>query len=423
MAYLPRIADKILAFRLSSKGGVLIEGPKWCGKTSTALKASKSMLDLASPTILTDSKALAQINPTLLLEGEVPRLIDEWQEIPQLWDSGRSLIDRRQEVGQLIFTGSAIPADRSEIRHTGTGRFARMTMRTMSLFESGDSSGEISLKALFEGEKSMVGTNKTELQDIAYLICRGGWPMASTMSKRNVALQQAIDYYDAVVNFDIGRVDGTRRSALTAQNLMRSYARHIGLQSPLTTIRDDMNPNGEKLDISTVTSYLDALRHIFVIEEMGAWNPYLRSKTVIRTSPTRYFSDPSIGCAALGCGPGDLINDLKAMGMLFENLCARDLRVYADAIDGHVYHYRDSNGLECDSIVHLRDGRYALIEIKLGGETAIEAAAATLSKLESKIDTGLMPEPSFKMVLTAVGNYVYRRQDGIWVVPITCLRD
>lgn len=423
MAYLPRIADKILAFRLISKGGILIEGPKWCGKTSTALQASKSVLDLANPNTLAESKAMAQINPTILLEGDVPRLIDEWQEIPQLWDAGRNLIDRRQEVGQLIFTGSAVPADRSEIKHTGTGRFARMTMRTMSLFESGDSSGEISLKALFDGEKSMVGTNKADLGTITYLICRGGWPMASVITNRAAALQQAIDYYDAVVNFDIGRVDGTRRSPRTAQNLMRSYARHIGLQSPLTTIRDDMNPNSESLDISTVTSYVEALRHIFVIEDMEAWNPNLRSRTAIRTSPTRYFSDPSIGCAALGCGPGDLMNDLKATGMLFENMCVRDLRVYADAIDGQVYHYRDANGLECDSVVHLRDGRYGLIEIKLGGENAIESAVSTLSKLASKIDTDRMPEPTFMMVLTAVGSYAYRRQDGIWVVPITCLRD
>ncbi len=423
MAYLPRIADQILAFRLRSKGGVLIEGPKWCGKTSTALQTAASVLDLANPSTLAESKAMAQINPTLLLNGETPRLVDEWQEIPQLWDAGRSLIDRRQSVGQLIFTGSAVPADRSEILHSGTGRFSRMTMRTMSLFESGESTGEISLKALFDGEKSMVGTNNIDLEGIAYLICRGGWPMASVMTDREAALRQAIDYYDAVVNFDIGRVDGSRRSPLTARRLMRSYSRHIGLQSALTTIRDDMGSNGEPLDISTVTSYLEALRHIFVIEEMEAWNPNLRSKTAIRTTPTRYFTDPSIGCAALGCGPGDLINDLKAMGMLFENLCVRDLRIYADALDGQVYHYHDANGLECDSVVHLRNGRYGLVEIKLGGQDAIEAGAVSLGKLASKIDTTLMPEPSFKMVLTAVGNYAYCRPDGVWVVPVGCLRD
>lgn len=423
MKYLPRLADKVLEQRLKTKGGVLIEGPKWCGKTSTAIQASKSVLNLADPVALSEAKELVQINPSILLEGATPRLVDEWQETPRLWDAARSLIDQRQSTGQFIFTGSAVPADRTDIIHSGTGRFSRMIMRTMSLWESGESNGSISLKRLFENDTTMTGANSHDLNDITYLICRGGWPFAAIMKNKGDALRQAIDYYDAVINFDIGRADGTRRSPLTASRIMRSYARHIGLQSALTTIRDDINNGGENFDISTITSYLNALKRIFVIEEMSAWNPNLRSKTAIRTTETRYFTDPSIGCAALGVGPGDLVKDLKALGMLFENLCVRDLRIYAELLDGQVFHFRDANGLECDSVIHLRNGNYGLVEIKLGGEKLIEDGVSTLQKLSSKIDTERMSAPAFKMVLTAVGTYAYRRKDGIWVVPIGCLKD
>lgn len=422
MKYLPRISDEILRHRLESKGAVLIEGPKWCGKTSTARQASRSMLDLADMNVLGEAREMVQINPAMLLRGDTPRLIDEWQEIPQLWDAVRSEVDKRQAVGQFIFTGSSVPADRSEIHHSGTGRFSRMTMRTMSLWESGESSGEISLRSLFDGNYDMVGGNAIDIDGMARLICRGGWPMSAILQER-AAMRQAVDYYDAVVNFDIGRADGVRRSPLTAARLLRSYSRHIGLQSALTTIRDDMTNGGTMIDIGTVTSYINALKSIFVLEEMPAWNPNLRSRTAIRTTDTRYFTDPSIGCAALGVGPGDLVSDLKAMGMMFENLCVRDLRVYAEAIDGQVFHYRDSNGLECDSVVHLRNGRYGLVEIKLGGERLIEEGVATLNKLSSKLDTDKMYSPSFMMVLIAVGKYAYRRKDGVWVVPIGCLRD
>ncbi len=296
-------------------------------------------------------------------------------------------------------------------------------MRTMSLLESGESNGSISLKGLFENDTSMSGINTLDLNEIAYLICRGGWPLAAILTDREAALRQAIDYYDAVINFDISRIDGTRRSEIIAAQIMRSYARHIGLQSALTTIRDDISRSGETFDISTVTSYLNALKRIFVVEEMPAWNPNLRSKTAIRTTETRYYTDPSIGCAALGIGPGDLLHDLKAMGMMFENLCIRDLRVYTERLDGQVFHFRDANGLECDSVIHLRNGSYGLVEIKLGGEKQIEDGVSTLQKLSSKIDTEKMSGPSFKMVLTAVGTYAYCRKDGIWVVPIGCLRD
>lgn len=419
--YKTRIADKVLKKRLDSKGAVLIEGPKWCGKTETAKQAANSMLNLADYATLSEARGLVELNPSILIRGETPKLIDEWQEIPRLWDIIRGAVDQRQAMGQFILTGSAVPVDRSEIIHTGTGRITRMTMRTMSLWESGESGGEISLKDLFSGEKEMVGTNNLDLDHIAYLICRGGWPIA-TMLEGEPALQQAIDYYDAVINFDITRVDGVRRSAMTANRIMRSYARHIGLQSPITTIRDDISNGEQRIDPDTVSAYLTSLKQIFVIEEMKAWNPNLRSKTAIRTTETRYYTDPSIACAAMGIGPGNLIKDLKCMGMMFENLCVRDLRAYTEPLGGEVMHYRDANGLECDSVITLRNGQYGLVEIKLGGDRLIEDGAATLTKLASKIDTDAMPAPAFLMILTATGNYAYRRKDGIWIVPIGTLR-
>lgn len=422
MKYLHRIADTILARRLESKGAVLIEGPKWCGKTSTARQICGSQLNLGDLNTLVESQNVAQINPSILLQGATPRLIDEWQEIPSLWDAVRNEVDNRQAMGQFILTGSAVPADRSKILHSGTGRFSRIVMRTMSLWESGESTGEISLSRLFDGDTTMTGVNNLTIDNVATAICRGGWPL-SLLLPEDAAMRLAIDYYDAVVNFDIGRVDSVKRSPLTAAAIMRSYARHIGLQSALTTIRDDCNNGGDAPDIATVTTYLNALKQIFVIEEVPAWNPNLRSKTAIRTTDTRYFTDPSIGCAAMGIGPGDLVKDLKAMGMMFENLCVRDLRVYAETIDGHLFHYRDANGLECDSVVHLRNGKYALIEIKLGGERLIEDGVKTLTKLMSKINTDSMNAPSFAMVLTAVGKYAYRREDGIWIVPVGCLKN
>lgn len=422
MIYLKRLSDKILKERLDAKGAVLIEGPKWCGKTSTAMQSSKSVLNLADYNTLEEAKEMASINPTMLLKGASPRLIDEWQEIPRLWDAIRCEVDNRQKTGQFILTGSAVPANRDEIKHTGTGRFSRMVMRTMSLWESGDSNGEISLSSLFEGNNELTSANKLDLNKIASLICRGGWPLAAVMSGKS-AMRQAIDYYDAVINFDIQQVDGIKRSPVIANRLLRSYARHIGLQSTLSTLRDDISNGGDGIDIGTVTSYINALKRIFVIEEAPAWNPNLRSRTAIRTTETRYFTDPSIGCAALGIGPNDLISDLKCMGMMFKNLCVRDLRVYAESLDGHLFHYRDSNGLECDSVIHLRSGKYSLVEIKLGGDKLIEEGAATLKKLSSKIDTEKMNPPSFLMVLTAVGNYAYQRKDGVWIVPIGTLKE
>lgn len=422
MEYLPRIADSLLVKRLAYKGAVLIEGPKWCGKTSTARRQSKSELDLADTEILEESLALIQINGKALLEGASPRLIDEWQELPRLWDLVRNEVDKRNLFGQFILTGSALPPDREAIHHTGTGRISRLTMRTMSLWESKESSGEISLKELFDGKTGMTGRSDCTLEDIGYYIVRGGWPMSIGIPKEG-ALLQATDYYDAVVNYDITRIKGQRKSPIFANNLLRAYSRHIGYQTPLTTLQSDLTAGGKTPDVETIDSYISSFKDIFVIEEMKAWNTNLRSKTAIRTSNTRYFTDPSIGCAALGAGPADLIRDLKALGMMFENLCVRDLRIYAQGLDGEVYHYRDSSGLECDAVIHLRNGKYGLVEIKLGGDSQIKAGCETLNKLEKKIDTEKMGSPVFKMVLTAVGKYAYLNEEGIWIVPITTLKD
>lgn len=421
--YRKRIVDDILERKLKGKGAVLIEGPKWCGKTTTAEQVAKSVLYMSNPEEKNQNISLAEISPKILLEGEVPRLIDEWQLAPKLWDAVRFEVDHRNMEGQFILTGSSVPIDMNEVTHSGTGRFSFFTMRTMSLYESGDSNGSVSLLSLFEGQKKISGTNNLTLQDIAYLCCRGGWPRSTFMSKE-IALDQAFDYFDAVVNLDISRVDNVNRSPERAKNLMRSYARNICGQASIETLKNDIiNNDTSSLDIDTINSYITALRKIFVIEDAIAWNPNLRSKTAIRTSDTRYFVDPSIATAALAIGPSDLINDLNTFGLVFESLCIRDLRVYADALDGKVYHYKDALDLECDAVIHLRKGLYGLIEIKLGGEKLIEEGAENLLKLSNKIDVQKMNNPSFLMVLTATGSFAYQREDGVYVVPIGCLKN
>lgn len=421
--YRKRIADRILQHRLSSKGAVLIEGAKWCGKTTTALQQAKSVLYMQNPEELRQNVELAEISPRRLLMGETPRLIDEWQVAPKLWDAVRFEVDQRGEFNQFILTGSAVPADFSKVLHTGTGRISHMKMRPMSLYESGDSSGEVSLAELFKGQETIEGTNAANIEDVAYWICRGGWPGALDVEE-SISLQQAIDYYDAVINSDISRVDNVARDPSRAAILLRSYARHIGSQASIGAICADISSNeASAVSDKTVISYLKALEKIFVIENSPAWSPNIRSKTAIRTSDTRYYTDPSIATAALGIGPNDLINDLNTMGFLFENLCVRDLRVFADVLGGNVYHYRDKNGLECDAVIHLRNGSYGLIEIKLGGETLIEEGVATLSAFTDNIDTEKMNPPAFRMILVGVGRYAYTREDGIMIVPISCLKD
>ena len=421
--YKNRIADKLLEYRLEEVGAVLIEGPKWCGKTTTAEQQAKSVLYMADPDNQNNYLEMADLRIKMLLKGDNPRLIDEWQIVPQIWDAIRFEVDHRREEGQFILTGSAVPASTEKIHHSGTGRFAWITMRPMSLWESGESTGEVSLAQLFEGKKSVEGYNQLKLEDMAFLVCRGGWPSATDKSQR-AALRQAYDYYDAVVKSDISRVDEVSRNSERTKLLLRSYARSQGAQVSIGAIRQDMMENDDDtLADKTVQSYIGALKKIFVIEDMPAWNPNLRSKTAIRSAETRYFVDPSIAVAALGLGPTDLMNDLETFGLLFETLCVRDLRVYADSVDGSVYHYRDKNGLECDAVIHLRNGSYGLVEIKLGGANAIEKGVSTLTTLASKIDISKMKAPSFLMVLTAVGDYAYQRKDGVYVVPVGCLKD
>lgn len=422
--YKKRIADVLLEDKLDAMGAVLIEGPKACGKTTTAEQQAKSILYMDDPNNIKQNLQLAETNVKRLLQGDNPRLIDEWQIAPQIWDAVRFEINQRKDDGLFMLTGSAVPADNSKIHHSGAGRFAFLTMRPMTLWESGESSGEVSLGELFTNSDNIDGESSLKMEDIAFAICRGGWPKSLDKKSQKAALRQVIEYYEAITRSDISRVDGVERDEYRAKRLMRSYARLQGAMASIPTIIDDMKTNEpESLSDETVASYIKALKKIFVIEDMKAWNPNLRSKTAIRTSDTRYFVDPSLAIAALGLGPNDLINDLETMGLFFETLCIRDLRVYAEANDGEVFHYRDKNGLECDAVVHLRNGNYGLIEIKLGGDTRIEEGAANLNALGNKIDTTKMKNPSFKMVLTAVGQYAYRRTDGVLVVPIGCLKD
>lgn len=424
--YKERIADKLLEAKLEAMGAVLIEGAKWCGKTTTAEKAAKSVIYLSDTDTFRQNMELIDLHPRSLLTGEPPLLIDEWQEAPKLWDAVRFEVDHRNQEGQFILTGSAAPAKDKldQIHHSGTGRFAWLKMRPMSLYESGESNGAVSLTALFDGKTDFaVQAPGHNLNAIAFMICRGGWPGALKKRSEAAARMVATEYYQAVIHTDISKVDGVTKNPERVKRLMRSYARHQGSQASLATMADDISANeSEKLSENTIAEYLTALKKIFVIEDALAWNPNLRSKTAIRSNDTHYFVDPSIATAALEIGPRDLINDLNTMGLLFETMAIRDLRCYADALWGNLYHYRDKSGLECDAVMHLRGGRYGLIEIKLGGDTAIEEGAKTLKNLAAKIDTAKMKAPAFRMVLTAVGTFAYTRKDGVLVVPIGCLK-
>lgn len=433
--YKNRVADRLLAEKLEAFGAVLIEGPKYCGKTTLATQQAGSILSMADTDTLGQNLALARTNISRLLAGETPRLIDEWQIAPQFWDAVRNEVDKRNEDGQFMLTGSAVPPkpkkdesgniiEEENIHHTGTGRISRLRLRTMSLWESEDSTGDVGLEELFINPDTVDGVSDIDLDRRAYLTCRGGWPKAVLKKSEKAALAQAFDYYDSVVSNDIKRVDDIDRDEELTKRIMRSYARNQGTQATVGTILADIKSNGdERMSDSTVYSYIKALKEIFVIEDSIAWNPNLRSKTAIRTSDTRYFIDPSIATAALGMGPKDLINDMATFGFIFEALAIRDLRVYADALDGKVYHYRDKNNLECDAVIHLRNGSYGLVEVKIGGTEPIREGAESLKTLSSKIDSTRMKTPSFMMVLTGIGNFAYKRpEDGVLVVPIGCLK-
>ena len=420
--YKPRLVDKTLENKLKGKGAVLIQGPKWCGKTTTAEQIAGSVIYMDEPERKEQNIQLADISPSVLLEGAVPRLIDEWQIAPKLWDAVRFAVDHRSGKGHFILTGSSVPPELSETSHSGTGRFAWLMMRNMSLYESGESNGAVSLQELFDGRQDITGTNSLDIHRIAYLVCRGGWPDILDLDEE-IALEAAYDYLDGVVNSDISRVDNIRRNPERARRIMRSYARNQGAQIAFTQIAKDISVNELRFTDETVASYVKALKRIFVVEDMPAWNPNLRSKTSIRAADTRYFSDSAIAAAALGIGPKDLIADLKTFGLLFETMCVRDLRIYAESLNGAVYHYRDRSGLECDAVIHLRNGHYGLAEIKLGGDRLINEGAANLLKLEASIDTEKMPAPSFKMILTGTDRYAYMRPDGVFVVPAGCLKN
>lgn len=421
--YKNRICDTLLSRKLAGVGAVLLEGPKWCGKTTTCEQLAKSVLYMGDPETRDKNLQIAALDIGTLLEGAHPRLIDEWQEFPKFWDAIRYRVDHSDGFGHYILTGSAVPPDVTEITHSGTGRIVRLKMRPMSLWESCESSGSVSLAKLLDGESvSVLACKELKLMDVAYLVCRGGWPRA-VEQQGDMALDRAEEYYDATVNVDISKVDRVPRDPERVMRLMRSYARLQGTQSKFTAIKQDMSEHdSDTLDEDTVRSYVNALKKIFVVEDVPAWCPCLRSKVVVRTSDTRYFTDPSIVTAALGLGPGDLVRDPRSFGNFFETMAMRDLRCYAEACGGRVSHYLDANGLECDAVVHLRNGTFGLVEIKLGGEELIEKGAATLNSLASIVDDQKMKGPAFRMVLTAVGAYAYTRKDGVVVCPISALK-
>ena len=418
--YIPRIVDSISKLKLETMGAVYVKGAKWCGKTTTSEQFAKSVVYLDDPESGESLRAMAEHSPSMLLQGIVPRLIDEWQLVPSLWDAIRFTVDKRGEDGQFIITGSVTPPDDDKKHHSGTGRISRLIMRPMTLAESGNSSKQVSLKDLFEGNLDINGESSIRIDELAFLACRGGWPRACKANRsRNSALQIAREYIDAITSSDITTSEGSTINPTLMKHFLRVYARNIGSQIALSDLSRDLTDT--IFSEHTALNYHKRLSDTFVIEDMDAWNPNLRSKTAVRTSPTRYFTDPSLAAASLGAGPDDLIADMKTFGFILENLCIRDLRVYAQPLDGDVLHYRDKNNLECDAVVHLRNGRYGLIEIKMGGQSAIEHGAETLKKLAQKIDTERMATPSFLMVLTGVSPIAYQRADGVLVVPVGCL--
>jgi predicted AAA+ superfamily ATPase len=417
--YLSRIADKTLSKALAATGAVLIEGPKWCGKTRTALQKAKSVLSMQDPDEYANNMRIAETKPSLLLDGDVPRLLDEWQTAPVLWDAVRFMVDKRGEKGQFILTGSAVPLDNATL-HSGTGRISRLKMRTMTLFESLDSNGKVSLKSLFDGKCDIECKSELSIEGLAFCLARGGWP-ESVGEREEVALASVAAYVEAVTNNDVSRVDGVEKNPRRVLALLKSYARNISTMAANTTIAADMSADDSTIAPKTMATYLNALERIHVVEDLPAWNPAMRSKTALRTSAKRHFTDPSIAVSVLSAGSKTLLKDFNTFGLLFESLCIRDLRVYSQTLGGEVFHYRDKNELEADAVVHLKDGRWGAIEVKMGNKE-IDDAAVNLATLRSVVNTEKMQEPSFLMVITA-GQYAYRRKDGVYVVPIGCLKD
>lgn len=422
--YKKRVVDEILDFYLESMGVVLIEGPKWCGKTRTGEEHAKSVVKLQDPDNVDKYRAAIKAKPSILLEGPTPRLIDEWQDFPVLWNAVRHLVDERGEDGQFILTGSVVPCegkkDETPPRHTGTGRIVRMRMRPMSLWESGESTGEISLSALFDGAGEVSGRSSIGVDEIAHLVCRGGWPQAVLAKTPRAAYMKSSSYVDEVVHEDVHRVDGVERNPDRVRNLLKSLARNISTMATNETILQDLKANDSSISEKTLSSYLNALRKIFLVEDVPAWSPSLKSRLAIRSAMKRQFVDPSVATAVLGATPRRLLNDFRSFGSFFESLCVRDVRVYAQTLDGEVRHYRDQTGLEADMIVALKDGRWGAVEVKLGADD-IDSAAVGLKKLSAKVDVGRMGHPSFLMILTGT-DLGYTRDDGVVVCPLGCLR-
>lgn len=417
--YIPRLLDGVLEKKLKLYGAILITGPKWCGKSTTAKQIAKSVLELQNPRTRENNLEIAKNRPDFLLEGEKPRLIDEWQDAPMLWDAVRYDVDNTGLKNQYILTGSITPRDDKPM-HSGTGRIIRLLMRPMSLYESSDSTGEVSMKNLFEHQEDIKGISSKELEDIAFLCARGGWPGSINVSKEG-ALTIASDYLESLINNDIktvAQVENKNQFRL----ILRCLARHTCTQVNLKTIKEDISYNDSEMSEKIIGDYMNALSELYVIDNVDAWCPKLRSKTDMRTNPKRNFIDPSIAVSALRVTDKDLLKDFKTFGFIFESLCLRDLKIYAQSLDGDVFFYRDNNNLESDAVIHLKDGRWAAIEIKIGSEEAIEEAAKNLLQLTEIVDTKEMNSPSFLMIITA-GKYAYRRKDGIYVVPITTLKN
>ena len=424
--YLPRIIDKLVDRKLKLYGAVSLEGCKWCGKSTTCKQFSKSEILFQDPDEFENYRAIASTKPSLLLEGEKPRLIDEWQEFPQIWDSVRYDVDRTGENGQYLLTGSATvfqnaEANKSKPKHSGTGSIVNLRMRPMSLYESKESTGEVSLSDLFEGATYIKGISENELEDYAYFIARGGWPKSLEVSKE-LSIDYAKDYIDSVAMINIRTVDEVDRDPLKVKKVLKSLARNNAQIANLTTLREDIRLSRDDISEKTIADYINAFDNLYLTDNVEAWNPKIRSKAAIRSSEKRCLVDPSLAMAALGASDKDLLKDFNTFGFMFESLCIRDLKVYSEVLNGNVFYYRDSNNLECDAIVHLDNGKWGAIEIKLGGNDAEETAAKSLLKLVDNIDVDEMNKPSFLMILTAT-KYAYKREDGVLVVPLGCLKD
>lgn len=419
--YYDRLVEKEIELKLRTSGAIVVAGPKFCGKTTTCMLYQKSFIKLNTKQAI----AMARMNPKGVLSGDNPRLIDEWQKAPDIWNQVKDDLDVKYEFGKYILTGSSTPADKTEVHHSGAGRIAPVKMRPMSLWESKESKGTVSLEDLFDGGKNFPWDLNQDflLKDVAHLICRGGWPIA-VLAPEEIAIEITKNYWNGLFVFEDSENERFRnKKPEVLRMIVRSYARHISTEAALATIIADVRQSNERtMDHKTFSDYLEALNDLYILEDMEAWNPNIRSKTSIRSTPTRHFVDTSIACRALNIMPDDLMRDLESLGLFFEDLAVRDLRVYAGTLGGEVRHYRDNAGLECDAVVHLEDGRWGAIEIKLGGDDLIEAGASSLKTLKSKIEEKSDENsPSFLLVLTAAGG-AYKREDGVYVAPVNLLK-